>query len=180
LGILTANNSYPQLSSFLIKPGEKLRMSKVIKPTPRTNIVGAHEQGVSVATGRSLKRAEKKALYSYKRLYAGLAVAVGLIATDWIPAKSTLGLLKSQMKTYVSAIAYMPSGLQFVTLASLVLVLYVALTQGRPYFVFAYNCFLKPFLQKGKPAGIDSNEHQQRLEQFYEGQAEVYDVTRKR
>jgi betaine lipid synthase len=156
------------------------RANTGIKPTPRTNIVGAHEQGVSVAAGRSLKRQQRKALYSYKRLYLGLAVAVALIATDWIPAKSTLGLLKTQLTTSVSAISYMPSGLHFVALVSIVLAAYVALTQGRPYFVFAYNCFLKPFLQKGKPTGIDSNEHQQRLEQFYEGQAEVYDVTRKR
>ena len=54
--------------------------------------------------------------------------------------------------------------------------------RGKAYFVFAWNCFLKPFLTRGKPpVGIDDAEdHQKRLEKFYEGQADVYDVTRKR
>ncbi|KAJ3046128.1 hypothetical protein HDV00_003878 [Rhizophlyctis rosea] len=100
-------------------------------------------------------------------------------SADWIPAKSTLGSLKARLRRSYSAISYLPTGFQFVALASLVLAGYFVATVGKPYALFAWNCFIKPFL-KSKPAGVDSEEHQKRLEQFYEGQAEVYDVTRKR
>ncbi|KAJ3078551.1 hypothetical protein HDU99_000524 [Rhizoclosmatium hyalinum] len=47
------------------------------------------------------------------------------------------------------------------------------------YFRFAYNCFIKPFLTK-KANGLDSSAHQDRLEAFYAGQADIYDDTRSR
>lgn len=47
---------------------------------------------------------------------------------------------------------------------------------GRPYVIFAYNCFLKPFTnpsEKGSAGG-----QQDALESFYKGQAAIYDSTR--
>ena len=65
--------------------------------------------------------------------------------------------------------------------------------------VFAYQCFLKPFLKPFLPrttavirtttttavtrsttTTTAANTHQERLESFYEGQKEIYDTTRKR
>ncbi len=55
----------------------------------------------------------------------------------------------------------------------------VFMSASTPWLQFAYNCFIKPFLVS-KPSGVDSDEHQKRLEIFYQGQAQVYDVTRRR
>ena len=150
--------------------------------TPRTNIQGAHQQGVSVALGAGLKKTRSggKPLYTYKRFYAFVALALPLLATDWIPAKSYLGSIKASLIQSFSALAYLPTGFQIVALLSLSIAAYFAMTVGRPYLVFAYNCFLKPFLGHKNHSGVDSEDHQQRLEQFYEGQAQVYDVTRRR
>jgi betaine lipid synthase len=43
----------------------------------------------------------------------------------------------------------------------------------RTPLLFVYNCFLKPFLYSSKTT--DQRDH---LDEFYEGQAEVYDSTR--
>ena len=145
--------------------------------TPRTKIQGAHQQGVSVNAGGRLP--SKKPIYSYKRLYLFLAIAIPLLATDWIPVNSYLGVLKAQLIQSVSALAYLPTGFQIVAISSFLLCCYFIATIGKPYLRFAYNCFLKPFMKK-KPSGIDSEDHQKRLEEFYEGQADIYDVTRKR
>jgi betaine lipid synthase len=42
--------------------------------------------------------------------------------------------------------------------------------------VFAWNCFIKPFLHPHAKAGAD--DQQDRLDAFYKGQAHVYDTTR--
>ncbi|KAI8924832.1 hypothetical protein BC831DRAFT_463375 [Entophlyctis helioformis] len=148
------------------------------KVTPRTNIDGAHQQNLHVRTGSRLS-SKGKPLLAHKRLWLAVAVAVPLLATDWIPASSYLGGLKARLVESSAAFSYMPSGLAFVLLAALLSLVYLSATVGRPYLVFAYNCFIKPYL-KSKPAGIESDEHQKRLEMFYEGQADVYDVTRRR
>ncbi|KAK9448850.1 uncharacterized protein V1518DRAFT_374686 [Limtongia smithiae] len=41
-------------------------------------------------------------------------------------------------------------------------------------FIFAWNCFLKPF----NSGAIDSRDQQAALESFYQGQASIYDITR--
>lgn len=46
---------------------------------------------------------------------------------------------------------------------------------GRDYLIFAYNCFLKPFISK--PKGSTGGQ-QDALEAFYKGQAAIYDSTR--
>ena len=148
--------------------------------TPRTGIVGAHQQGVTVSAGTRLSKTKKKGF-----LQPPVALSLGLLgfalASDWIPAKSSLGALKAQAVASFTALAYLPTGFQFAVLLSLASSIYFVSTLGRPYLVFAYNCFLKPFLSGShKASGIGSNEHQERLEMFYEGQADVYDVTRKR
>ena len=150
------------------------------KVTPRTNIVGAHQQNLHVKAGSRLS-GKSKPLLAYKRLYVGLAVALPLImlASDWIPAQSTLGAAKQRLIQSYTALAYMPTGFQAALLIALLSIVYVSTTMGKPYMVFAYSCFIKPYLMS-KPNGIDSDQHQQRLEQFYEGQAEIYDVTRRR
>lgn len=59
---------------------------------------------------------------------------------------------------------------------------------AKPMLLFAHNCFLKPFLIKipwfGKSSKLKgtfkSSAHQELLEQFYEGQADIYDLTRRR
>ena len=144
------------------------------KITPRTNIVGAHQQGVSVAAGSKLPKS------SSMHIYALVAISGILLATDLIPTKSYFGAIKESLKNSYSAIAYLPTGFQVVTLGLLIALVSVAISTGRPFLVFAYNCFLKPFLSSKKFTGVDSSDHQSRLEQFYEGQASVYDVTRKR
>ncbi|KAJ3277247.1 hypothetical protein HK104_003516, partial [Borealophlyctis nickersoniae] len=151
------------------------------KVTPRTNIMGAHQLGVHVRTGGRLKAQNlaQRSILTYKSLWILVTISVALIATDWIPAKSTLGTIKTRLRNSYSAIAYLPTGFQFVAFGFLALAAYFIATAGKPYALFAWNCFIKPFL-KSKPTGIDSDEHQKRLEQFYEGQAEIYDITRRR
>ncbi|KNC96236.1 uncharacterized protein SPPG_08390 [Spizellomyces punctatus DAOM BR117] len=152
--------------------------------TPRTAIIGAHQgNGVSVGgTGGKLSRSgssSKSGSILSGRLAAIILVAAVLLATDWIPAKSYLGSVKRHLSDSYTAIRYLPTGFQVVAFGSILVAGFFTITAGKPYVVFAWNCFIKPFLKK-KPTGIDSDEHQKRLEQFYEGQAEVYDVTRKR
>ncbi|KAI9009269.1 hypothetical protein DFJ74DRAFT_687526 [Hyaloraphidium curvatum] len=50
----------------------------------------------------------------------------------------------------------------------------------RPGLVFAYNCFVKPVWKMVAGKKSRNEEHQDRLEEFYAGQAGVYDITRKR
>ncbi|KAI5781495.1 hypothetical protein EDC01DRAFT_619620 [Geopyxis carbonaria] len=60
------------------------------------------------------------------------------------------------------------------TLLCTSLVVYGIVHYGRPYAIFAYECFVKPFL-----GGKGSQENQQdALESFYKGQAAIYDATR--
>jgi hypothetical protein len=140
--------------------------------TPRTNINGAHQQGVFVKTGSKLSNpSSSKALFL-------VAIAIPL-AFDWIPPTSSLGAFKERVLRSFTALTYLPSGVQLVALLGLTICAYYIATAGRPYVQFAYNCFIKPFLKK-KSTGIDSDEHRVRLEEFYQGQAEVYDVTRAR
>ncbi|KAI8893825.1 S-adenosyl-L-methionine-dependent methyltransferase [Globomyces pollinis-pini] len=145
--------------------------------TPRTNIDGAHQQGVFVKAGARLS--SSKSLFAYKRFYLVSAIAVAFVAYDWIPNGSSLGLIKQKLVSSFTAFSYLPSGFQFVMISSLIISLYFLATSGSFYARFAYNCFIKPFFHK-KRSGIDSNEHQERLEEFYAGQADIYDVTRRR
>ncbi len=77
----------------------------MVDVTPRTEIVGAHQQGVTVATGARLKGRRRMSL-----LRSPLALALGVlclaIATDWIPAKSSLGALKSKAVASFTALSY--------------------------------------------------------------------------
>jgi len=49
----------------------------------------------------------------------------------------------------------------------------LAVTIGKPYLLFFYNCFLKPHAKSGA-----TGTQQDALESFYQGQAAVYDATR--
>jgi betaine lipid synthase len=157
--------------------GKKLQRIKSNKVTPRTDIAGAHEQGVFVATGSKLSK--QKPAWQQKRMFLIALAGAALIASDWIPATWYLGSLKRSVISTYTNLAYLPSGLQFVVMVSLFLLGYWAVTVGQPHLQFAYNCFIKPFLHKS-PAGVDAQDHQTRLEKFYAGQAGVYDVTRRR
>ncbi|KAI8920400.1 hypothetical protein DFJ77DRAFT_427126 [Powellomyces hirtus] len=103
-----------------------------------------------------------------------------LCETSW---KSTSGALIGS--TAVAVIAFINVFLQptgnsvSFTIGIFLTGTVISLTVGKPYTLFAWNCFLKPLFTK-KPSGINSHDHQQRLEQFYESQAAIYDVTRKR
>jgi betaine lipid synthase len=59
------------------------------------------------------------------------------------------------------------------------LAIYFILNYGKPYAIFFYTCFLKPFSGK-KPTrrGSISSNQQDALESFYKGQAAIYDATR--
>ena len=52
----------------------------------------------------------------------------------------------------------------------------------KSYYVFAYNCFVKPFIKSStsKKSLNLLEKHQERLEDFYKDQAAVYDTTRRR
>jgi betaine lipid synthase len=54
------------------------------------------------------------------------------------------------------------------------LIIYALIRFGKPYALFFYNCFLKPFSGK-ETSGRDQ---QTALESFYKGQAAIYDATR--
>ncbi|KAI8839245.1 hypothetical protein BC829DRAFT_426120 [Chytridium lagenaria] len=135
-------------------------------PTPRNNAIpSAHSGGgVSVGVGSRLKHARKpRHLLHHKRFYFSTFVALALpfIASDWIPKSSFLGAAKEKLRDSFGAVSYLPSGFQFVLLAAVIAAIYF------------------PFLKK-KANGVNSEEHQNRLEAFYEGQADIYDVTRRR
>ncbi|KAI9356272.1 hypothetical protein DFJ73DRAFT_823747 [Zopfochytrium polystomum] len=160
------------------------KTSPSITPTPRNkHVPSAHSgAGVRVGVGARLKHASKpRALWQYKRVYSAvlLAVLLPFVASDYLPQTSFIGSLKQSLKDRFTAIKYMPSGVLFAALVGLLVVVGVLATSGRAYLRFAYNCFIKPFLKK-KVNGVDSQEHQNRLEAFYEGQADIYDETRKR
>ncbi|KAL7276227.1 hypothetical protein RUND412_000785 [Rhizina undulata] len=55
------------------------------------------------------------------------------------------------------------------------LAIFLLFNFARPYLIFFYNCFLKPFQTKEVTA---AGGQQDALESFYKGQAAVYDVTR--
>lgn len=155
-----------------------MQQQQQVGVTPRTGIQGAHQQGVTVKAGTRLT---KRAFVLRPPVALSLGLLCVALASDWIHAKSSLGALKARTVSTFTTLAYLPTGFQFAVLLSVASSIYFVATLGRPYLVFAYNCFLKPFLSGNhKAAGIGSNEHQERLEMFYEGQADVYDVTRKR
>jgi betaine lipid synthase len=146
-----------------------------MKVTPRTDIQGAHQQGVFVKKGSKLG---SRSLIEKKRFYAFLAIAVPFLLSDWIPSQSQLGQWKRKLVNEFS-LDFLPSGFVFVMTVTIALLVYWGMTSGRPFVLFAYNCFIKPFFTR-KPDGVDSEDHQNRLELFYKDQASVYDVTRKR
>ncbi|RPB03397.1 hypothetical protein L873DRAFT_1833842 [Choiromyces venosus 120613-1] len=74
---------------------------------------------------------------------------------------------------------FTPLDIQMFTLAAslfaLSLVVYFLLHAGKPYAIFFYSCFLKPF--SGNTAEKNGGQ-QDALESFYKGQAGIYDATR--
>ncbi|KAJ3404820.1 hypothetical protein HDV05_006883, partial [Chytridiales sp. JEL 0842] len=157
---------------------------KKIQLTQRnTAVPSAHKgPGVRVGVGAKLHHASKpKSILHYKRLYFSTFVALLLpfIASDWIPQTSFLGSAKERLRQSFSGLSYLPSGLQFALLVSVLAAGYFVASSGGAYVRFAYNCFVKPFLKR-KADGLGSKEHQERLEAFYEGQADIYDETRRR
>ncbi|KAJ3080133.1 hypothetical protein HK102_003274, partial [Quaeritorhiza haematococci] len=157
----------------------------MVAVTPRSNIPGAIPSALTVKTGGKLRhhKSSKRSygLLSYKRFYFFTSILVPLlVVTGWLAKINAFTLtVKSKVTGSIETIAVLPIVFQILALGSVLLTTYVLVTSGKPYLLFAYNCFLKPFLMR-KPDGIDSDSHQKRLEQFYEGQADVYDVTRKR
>ncbi|KAJ1552676.1 hypothetical protein HK405_010432, partial [Cladochytrium tenue] len=143
--------------------------------TPRNkHVPSAHVGGgVRVGVGARLKHAAKpRSILQYKRLYFYSAVVLlgAYAASDYVPG----------LRAHVAGLQYAPSGVLTALLVVLVSAgAFFATPSGRAYVRFAWNCFIKPFLRR-KPNGVDSSEHQNRLEAFYEGQADIYDETRKR
>ena len=63
--------------------------------------------------------------------------------------------------------------LNMLLLSGLAIIILVVVFKDDPNLKFAYNCFVKPFMQKSPL------DHQARMEEFYKEQAGVYDVTRR-
>ncbi|CAK4655535.1 hypothetical protein LEN26_009425 [Aphanomyces euteiches] len=151
-----------------------------VKTTPRANIPSAHKAGISVKAGGSLgsKARASRSFYQYKRVYFAAAAAVVVLAVfDWIPKSFPT---KDEVFAPFSFFTLLPMAVQVVGLTLLFAVAAFLATSGRPFLLFAWNCFIRPFLHAKKANGVDSEEHQARLEQFYESQADIYDVTRRR
>lgn len=142
-----------------------MKSAKLQTLTPRTDIDGAHQQGVFVATGAKLS----KSSFDFKTV----AAVPALLALLYLLYPTVISLVPSESTFGLS------STLNFITLVSLLVSVYLSMTIGKPYLQFAYNCFLKPFF-KASSSGIDSDAHRSRLEDFYAGQADIYDVTRRR
>ncbi|KAJ1565700.1 hypothetical protein HK096_000037 [Nowakowskiella sp. JEL0078] len=152
--------------------------SKGLKYTPRANHVsGAKSSQVTVSAGSALNQKNEKkerSLLEYKRFYFFSALVFPLLLlSDLVPR------LTASVKERFAFITYLPLTFQIAALASLSIAGYFLNKVGKPYFRFAWNCFILPLITK-KPNGLGSNEHQNRLEQFYQGQADIYDVTRRR
>jgi hypothetical protein len=125
-------------------------------PTPRTSVQGAHQMDLKVTAGNALSMNASRRWFSYKRLWS----------------LSLLPMLFPALR---------PSNLVFCTILALAAVfafLFYFLA-NHPLVRFAWNCFVLPFLVR-KPTGIDADAHRQRLELFYEGQADIYDVSRRK
>jgi hypothetical protein len=137
------------------------------KLTPRTNIKGAHEEGVELKTLSPISTPSILSKYSF--YLASFVFAVGFYMNFTLPSVRMPTTLPTALMSTVG----------FLVLFTTLSLIYSLSTFGRPYLKFAYNCFIKPFLKK-RSDGIDSNTHQSRLEEFYEGQADIYDLTRKR
>ncbi|KAJ1555017.1 hypothetical protein HK096_010241 [Nowakowskiella sp. JEL0078] len=152
--------------------------SKGLKYTPRAkHVSGAKSSQVTVSAGSALnQKKEKKArsLLEYKRFYFFSALVIPLLLlSDLVPR------LTASVKERFAFITYLPLTFQIAALVSLSIAGYFLNKVGKPYIRFAWNCFILPLISK-KPDGLGSNEHQNRLEQFYQGQADIYDVTRRR
>ncbi|KAF0711196.1 hypothetical protein AaE_012253 [Aphanomyces astaci] len=152
-----------------------------VKTTPRANhIPSAHKAGISVKAGGSLggNARASRSIYHYKRLYVAAASAVAVLAIfDWIPKSFPT---KDTVLAPFSFFTLLPMAIQVIGLTLVFAIAAFFATSGRPFLLFAWNCFIRPFLHAKKANGVDSDEHQARLEQFYESQADIYDVTRRR
>ncbi|KAK8849633.1 hypothetical protein IAR55_004968 [Kwoniella newhampshirensis] len=114
----------------------------------------SHERAMKATIGRLSLIAGSAALCLYFR-----------------PLKS---FLQTQLLLSPSILGY---GLTF--LSSLLLILGLGSAFKIP-LRFAYSCFLKPFLSAANPGKGMGNEHKDRLDRFYQGQADLYDATRSR
>lgn len=181
------------LSASASESKSKSKSKPPVILTARNKAVpSAHSgKGVHVGVGARLKhtttatKAKKpRGVFEYKRTYAYsfavLVVLPVLVGSDWIPKSSFLGSVKEAVLTRVEGLRYLPSGLITAIFLATALAVFLLTQFGPgPYLKFAYNCFIKPFL-KQKANGVGSEEHRDRLEAFYEGQADIYDETRKR
>jgi hypothetical protein len=125
--------------------------------TPRTAVQGAHQMDLKVNAGNALSMAGSRRWFSYKRLWA-LALLPLLLPSFLRPSNFTFCVVFA--------------------IASIIIALFYFLA-NHPLVRFVWNCFLLPFLVR-KPTGIDADAHRQRLELFYEGQADIYDVSRRK
>ncbi|ORY51313.1 hypothetical protein BCR33DRAFT_780313 [Rhizoclosmatium globosum] len=97
------------------------------------------------------------------------------VAVDLSRKQTWIMMIK---ETFVPDLVYFPK-LNTNQLSIFTLGNHTGISSPTLYLRFAYNCFIKPFLTK-KANGLDSSAHQDRLEAFYAGQADIYDDTRSR
>ncbi|KAJ3030274.1 hypothetical protein HDV00_008989 [Rhizophlyctis rosea] len=148
------------------------RSSSVTPSTPKEDVVDNPSKLIKSRTDGALRR---HSLVDHRSYFVRILLAVSIICLFW---------MRSTIVRWLGGVRLLPRAYQVVG------VLFISLTafyvapvlgkHGKAYVIFAWNCFVKPFLKRKAPLGVDADQHQQRLEKFYEGQAEVYDVTRRR
>jgi hypothetical protein len=86
-------------------------------------------------------------------------------------AQPVAAKLAADSSSLLSSVWFYPA---LFVVSALVLAALTARTSFRATLVFAYSCFIRPFISGGK-----QNTHQAKLEAFYSSQAHVYDTTRR-
>ncbi|KAJ3286864.1 hypothetical protein HK104_008851 [Borealophlyctis nickersoniae] len=156
-----------QASSRFTRPSKYTSQSSPTTPTSNTT-----SNATKIIKSRIEYASRRHSLADHGQYFA--LPMIGVVAAVVVWHKPTVA-------GTIAAIRDLPLGLQILAIASMVVAVQVVAKAGRPYALFAWNCFVRPFLEARKqPGGIDSEDHQRRLELFYEGQADVYDVTRRR
>ncbi|TPX30534.1 hypothetical protein SmJEL517_g05910 [Synchytrium microbalum] len=143
--------------------------------------IGTKSHQVQVHSGKPSGRS----IFTYKRLYFLLALVTVVLLSGWATTSETIvsGLLGRGVKPLKPAhLIPSLSAIEFTLVVSAIVGFIYTTFAYRSYYVFAWNCFVKPFLKSGAAKSkLDGLEkHQERLEDFYKDQASIYDTTRRR
>lgn len=140
--------------------------------TTKDNVADNPTKLIKSRTDGALRR---HSLVDHRSYFVRIFIAIAVVILFWVRS-TVLGWLGG---FWLLPRTYQLVGLLFLVFAALHIGP-AAGKHGKAYAIFGWNCFIKPFFRRKAPLEIEGDEHQQRLEKFYEGQAEVYDVTRRR